>query len=258
MDDDQVARKNDAQVGSGGTAGADGPVAKKDEPDGIPQRRFSLPAGATKVLLVRHGASAHAHPDRPFPLKDGHGDPPLAPEGHEQARLVGARLAAEHAAGRTIDALYVTSLTRTHETAAPLAALLGLVPVEVPELREVHLGEWEGGALRLKAAEGHPLYTELLAQQRWDVIPGAESSEAFGERLWVGLRRVVASHPDQTVVAVVHGGVIGQLLADTVGVQGFTFAGAENTSISELVVDASGRWWLRRFNDTAHLDAPLP
>ena len=224
--------------------------------DGIPQRRFTPPPGATTVLLVRHGASAHAHPDRPFPLKDGHGDPPLAPEGHEQAQLVGARLAAEHDSGRTIAAIYVTSLTRTHETAAPLAQLLGMVPVEVPELREVHLGEWEGGALRLKAAEGDPRYFEILEQQRWDVIPGAESSEVFSERLWAGLRQVVAAHPDQTVVVVVHGGVIGQLLADTVGVKGFTFAGADNTSISELVVDAQGRWWLRRFNDTAHLDVP--
>ena len=208
------------------------------------------------MLLVRHGASAHAHADRPFPLKDGHGDPPLAPEGHEQARLVGDRLAAEHESGRTIAAIYVSSLTRTHETAAPLAALLGMEPVEVSDLREVHLGEWEGGALRLKAAEGDPVYFEVIERQRWDVIPGAESSEAFAARLWAGLGGVVAAHPDQTVVVVVHGGVIGQLLADTVGVQGFTFAGADNTSISELVVDAKGRWWLRRFNDTAHLDVP--
>ena len=224
--------------------------------DGIPQRRYSPPPGATRVLLVRHGASAHAHPDRPFPLKDGHGDPALAPEGHEQARMVGERLAAEHRAGRTIDAIYVTSLTRTHETAAPLAALLGLEPTEVPELREVHLGEWEGGALRLRAAEGDPRYFEVLEQQRWDVIPGAESSEVFSARLWAGIGRIVAAHPDQTVVAVVHGGVIGQLLADTTGISGFTFAGSENTSINELVVDAQGRRWLRRFNDTAHLDAP--
>ncbi|MFM7063320.1 MAG: histidine phosphatase family protein [Actinomycetes bacterium] len=244
--------------GSDGTGGAGGPDrAEVGEGAGVPQRRFAPPPGATTVLLVRHGASAHAHPDRPFPLKDGHGDPPLAPEGHEQAQRVGARLAAEHGAGRTIHAIYVSSLTRTHQTAAPLAALLDLAPTEVPELREVHLGEWEGGALRLRAAEGHPLYTELIERQRWDVIPGAESSEEFGARLWEGLRRVVAAHPDETVVVVVHGGVIGQLLADTVGVQGFTFAGAENTSISELVVDAGGRWWLRRFNDTAHLDLPL-
>jgi probable phosphoglycerate mutase len=244
MSNDPVAKESDPQVGG--------------ERGGVPQRRYSPPPGATRVLLVRHGASAHAHPDRPFPLKDGHGDPPLAPEGHEQARRVGERLAAEHAAGRTIDAIYVTSLTRTHETAAPLAGLLGIEPTEVPELREVHLGEWEGGALRLKAVEGDPRYLEVIEQERWDVIPGAESSEAFGARLWAGLGRVVAAHPDQTVVAVVHGGVIGQLLADTVGVTGFTFAGADNTSISELVVDAAGRWSLRRFNDTAHLDVPLP
>ena len=38
----------------------------------------------------------------------------------------------------------MTTLRRTHETAAPLAARLGLTPIVEPDLREVHLGEWEG------------------------------------------------------------------------------------------------------------------
>ena len=46
-----------------------------------------------------------------------------------------------------IDAIYVTTLRRTHETAAPLAARLGITPIEEPDLREVFLGEWEGGHL---------------------------------------------------------------------------------------------------------------
>ena len=49
------------------------------------QHRFAVPAGATEVVLVRHGASAAAVPDEPFPLLDGHGDPPLSPEGERQA-----------------------------------------------------------------------------------------------------------------------------------------------------------------------------
>ena len=61
--------------------------------------------------------------DAPFPLVDGRSDPALAPEGREQAERVAARLAA---AG--IDAIYVTTLRRTAETAAPLATRLGLVP----------------------------------------------------------------------------------------------------------------------------------
>jgi probable phosphoglycerate mutase len=37
------------------------------------------------------------------------------------------------------------------------------------------------------------------------------------------------------------------------GSRPFAFAGADNGSISELVVDSAGVWRLRRFNDTAHL-----
>ena len=94
-----------------------------------------------------------------------------------------------------------------------------------------------------------------MAAQRWDLIPGAEPLEDFDRRLQDGLSRIVEAHPDQTVVAVVHGGVIGQLLAHAVGIEGFAFVGADNASISELVVH-DGRQVLRRFNDTAHLDAP--
>ena len=118
-------------------------------PETYHQRQFALPPGATEVILVRHGASAPAVPGRPFPLLDGHGDPPLAPEGEAQAEQVAERLA-----GEGLSALYVTTLSRTHRTAAPLAARTGLEPVVVPDLREVSLGEWEGGEFRIRMAAG--------------------------------------------------------------------------------------------------------
>ena len=44
------------------------------------QRPFSLPLGATEIILVRHGASAHVTPGQLFPrTDDGWGDPALAP-----------------------------------------------------------------------------------------------------------------------------------------------------------------------------------
>src|SRR6059036_2845795 len=88
------------------------------------QYRFSLPEGATDLLIVRHGESAPARLDAPAPRVDGHSDPELAPEGREQAERLAERLAHEH-----IDAIYVTNLRRTAETAAPLAARLGLTPI---------------------------------------------------------------------------------------------------------------------------------
>lgn len=212
------------------------------------QHRFTRPHGATEVLLVRHGESAPVVPGVPIPQVDGHDDPALAPEGREQAERVGERLSRLR-----IAAIYVTPLRRTHETAAPLAARLGLTPVVEPDLREVNLGEWEGGAFRRNVAEGHPIAGRMFAEQRWDVIPGAEPGEAFGARVRAGLTRIVTAHRDQRVVAVVHGGVIGELVRQAVdGRRGFAFVGADNGSISHLVVH-DDRWIVRRFNDTSHL-----
>jgi probable phosphoglycerate mutase len=216
-------------------------------PEGFRQHRFVPPPGATTVLLVRHGESQPAHPDRPFALRDGHGDPPLDPVGVEQARLLGARLADER-----IDAIYVTNLVRTHETAAPLAQRLGLEPIEEAGLREVFLGDWEGGEFRARAAANDPIFARIWTEERWDVIPNAEKQEVFEKRVWDGFSRIVAAHPDQRVVVVSHGGVIGQLLHHITGARRFAFSGADNASISEVVA-LPERVILRRYNDVAHL-----
>jgi probable phosphoglycerate mutase len=216
-------------------------------PEGFRQHRFTPPPGATTVLLVRHGESAPAHPDRPFPMRDGHGDPPLDPVGERQAELLADRLARER-----IDGIYVTSLQRTHQTAAPLAQRLGIEMVEVPDLREVFLGEWEGGLFRVRAAEGDPVFRQIWEQERWDVIPGGEPLDAFDERVWRGFQQIVQRHPDERVMAVAHGGVIGQLLHRITGSRRFAFSGADNGSISEVVASPE-RIVLRRYNDVSHL-----
>lgn len=212
-----------------------------------PQHRFSAPPGATEILLVRHGESRAAIPGDPFPLVDGQGDPELAENGREQAQRVGERL--KH---HPIDAIYVTSLRRTHETAAPLAQHLGMTPLVEPDLREVHLGEWEGGLFRVKVAEGDPIYLQMQEEQRWDVIPGAESTDLLRARVSASLQRIHQKHPNQLVVAVVHGGVVGHILAEATGAQPFAFNGCDNGSISHIVI-LEDRVMVRRFNDAAHL-----
>jgi probable phosphoglycerate mutase len=218
-----------------------------DAPPEHRQVRFQTPPGATELLLVRHGESAAFRPDEPFPLVDGHGDPPLHPQGEYQAERVADRLADED-----IHAIYVTKLVRTAQTAAPLAARLGLTPVVDPDLHEVFLGEWEGGLLRQKAAEGDPTYLRVQEEHDWGHIPGAESWAALTERCLRGVGRIHAAHPDERVAVFVHGGVIGALLAHASGSRPFAFNGADNASIHHLVV-LDGDWRLRCFNDTAHL-----
>lgn len=214
-----------------------------------PQRPWVLPPDATEVLLVRHGASQAAVPGEPFEMVEGHADPPLAPEGQLQAQAVGARLAQDPP-----HALFVTPLRRTAQTAAPLAAATGLEPAVVEELREVNLGAWEGGELRIRAANGDPLFGQIFAEQRWDVIPAAEPMDTFASRVRAGLERVVAATgPGRRAAAVVHAGVIGEICHQATGSQRLAFVHVENSSVSRLVVFGDGRWLLRSFNDTSHL-----
>jgi 2,3-bisphosphoglycerate-dependent phosphoglycerate mutase len=223
-------------------------VTEQEDAKAYRQYRFALPEGATDLLLVRHGESAPARLDEPAPRVDGHSDPELAPEGREQAEQLADRLAHEH-----IDAIYVTTLRRTAETAAPLAKKLGIEPRVEPDLREIYLGEWEGVAFRKYVSEGHEIALQMFQEKRWDLIPGAETNDAFGARITAGLSRIVDAHPGERVVVVVHGGVIGQALALASGASPFDFLGADNASISQIVAMPKP-WVIRRYNDTAHLD----
>ena len=215
------------------------------------QQRFARPQGATEILLIRHGESRAATAEAPFPLVDGHGDPELHAAGRDQAQRIGERLRHE-----PISAVYVTNLRRTAETAAPLCTHLGLESNVEPDLREVFLGAWEGGVLRMKAHANDPLYQRMLTEQRWDVIPGAESWQALNTRIMAALSRIHARHPDALVAAVVHGGVIGHILAHATGARPFAFNGADNGSISHIVL-LGEQILVRRFNDSSHLTHEL-
>jgi probable phosphoglycerate mutase len=225
------------------------PADDATHPEGIRQHRFTAPPGATTLLIVRHGESAPEVRGQPFALKDGHGDPELHPVGRQQAQLLADRLQHE-----PIAAIYVTTLRRTHETAAPLARRLGITPIEEPDLREVFLGEWEGGRFRARALANDPIFQEIFRQERWDVIPNAEPLADFDERVWRGFQRIVAAHPDQQVMVVVHGGVIGHLLHRVTDSRRFAFSVADNASISEVVAGPD-RIILRRYNDVSHLSS---
>jgi probable phosphoglycerate mutase len=218
--------------------------------DSFEQSPYELPPGSTEVVLVRHGASEAAVVGNRFPLVDGHSDPALSEPGKAQAKMVAAALAkSEEASG-----LFVSTLRRTHETAAPLAEAIGLEPQVIPELREVFLGDFEGGEYRIRSGRGDPIVAQVFAEERWDAIPNGESWRDFGARLSAGIEQIVSTvGPNTSAVAVVHGAVIGQLCRQATESRPFAFVHSDNCSISRLVVFDDGRWLLRSFNDISHL-----
>jgi probable phosphoglycerate mutase len=93
----------------------------------------------------------------------------------------------------------------------------------------------------------------MFREERWDAIPGAESNDALRQRTVGAIEKIHADHPDEMIVAVVHGGVIGALVGHAAKAErGFAFVGADNGSIHHLVV-TDQRWMIRRYNDTGHL-----
>ncbi len=211
------------------------------------QHVYHAPKGAADLLLIRHGESEAARPGQSFAMKDGHGDPALHENGLIQAQAVGECLKNE-----PLSALYVTTLRRTHQTAAPLAAHLGLTPIVEADLREVFLGDWDGGEYRIRATQGDPAFARANKAQEYGEFPGAETTAALHARVRAGLLRIAGRHPDQRVGVVVHGGVIGAAMSIATGAAPFAFNGAANCSISRIVI-LGEEMTVRGFNDVTHL-----
>ncbi|GEA87951.1 histidine phosphatase family protein [Cellulomonas cellasea] len=151
-----------------------------------------------RLLLVRHGQT-YSNLGRNLDTAEPGAD--LTPLGERQARALPAALA-----GQGIDAVYVSNLVRTQQTAAPLARALGLTPHVRPGLREISAGE-------LEMADDLPsvrLYVETML--RWaggDLdarLPGGESGAATLRRFDDVVEEAVAS--SDVAVLVSHGAMI--------------------------------------------------
>lgn len=154
-----------------------------------------------RILLVRHGqtpANVRGELDTAAP------GPGLTDLGTRQAEAVVDALGHESIAG-----IYVSKLRRTHETAAPLAAALGLTPIELPGTHEIEAGNVEGlsdhASVRVYMGtvfawgSGDPSVT----------MPGGSDGHTFFARFDDAIAGIAAAHPaDATVVVVSHGAAI--------------------------------------------------
>ncbi|MDN5820074.1 MAG: histidine phosphatase family protein [Brachybacterium sp.] len=154
-----------------------------------------------RLLLLRHGQT----PSNVDGILDaGYPGPGLTALGRAQAAAIPDALQHE-----SIAALHVSRLVRTHETAAPLAAALGMSPQLTAGLEEISAGQLE---LR-RDAEAIAAYQDN--HSRWsageftDGLPGGETGRAFWDRYTGALRHIAALHAEDATVAVVsHGAAI--------------------------------------------------
>jgi probable phosphoglycerate mutase len=164
----------------GRSIGTDGP------PEGSP---------GTRLTLSRHGQTPWHAENRYC----GSSDVGLTPVGREQARAL-----ATWATNAAPTRLICSPMRRCLETAAPTAAALGLEPVVVDDLREVHFGIAEGRTLDEVEAD-HPGVVEAFrADPVRHTFVGSEPPADAARRVAGVLRELASSHPDESVLVVAH------------------------------------------------------
>ena len=141
----------------------------------------------TTVLLVRH-----ADIDLP-PSSD---DPPLNSAGHERAEML-----AHVAGGAGVTAILTSSLTRTKQTAGPLATRLGLGPREAPPPPVLASQLLSGTLGQVVVVAGH----SNTVPQIIDALGGSAVSLVIREREFDNLYVVTAGTAGFTLVRLKYG-----------------------------------------------------
>ncbi|GGR02895.1 bifunctional RNase H/acid phosphatase [Streptomyces netropsis] len=221
------------------------------EPKAVPVG-WAAPAdlGApTTFVLLRHGETALT-PQKRFSGSGG-SDPELSPAGRRQAEQAAAALAARG----TVQAVVSSPVRRCRETAAVVAARLGL-EVRIDEgLREADFGAWEGLTFA-EVRERHPDDLDAwLASSKAAPTGGGESFAAVARRVALSRDKLIARYAGRTVLLVTHVTPVKTLVRLALGAPPESLFRMELSaaSLSAVAYYADGNASLRLLNDTSHL-----
>ena len=152
-----------------------------------------------KIILFRHGESI----GNAKKIYLGHTDLDLSENGYAQARA-----AAEYFKNEKISAIYSSDLKRAYHTAMEHAKLRSIDVIPSQELREVHVGEWEGVYLDEVRAKW-PVEFDVEWKQKFgsSTPPGGEPVFNAGKRMHDKLLSIAKSEDGKIMVAA-HAAVI--------------------------------------------------
>ncbi len=202
----------------------------------------------TLLTLVRHGTTEWIEQGRLHGITDA----PLSARGRQEARL-----AAEALRGQHFDALYTSPLGRARETAEIVGQAVGLEPIPFDGLREMDFGWLEGSRL-FNFANDSPL--RRMFRSAWITLVVRLSGEPrphFGQRVAEAACEIARRHPDQRVLAVIHMGVRGAMLARLVDGDPSAWThydGWPACAFTEIEVHPAGKARLIHLNISDHLD----
>lgn len=149
-----------------------------------------------RLLLLRHGQT---HGNVRGALDTGEPGLGLTDLGHAQAHAAADALGPEH-----LDALYVSRLVRTHQTATPIGRLRKLPPVVRPGLEEIGAGHHEMATDRDAVTAYRSTVAEWVHGNLDPRMPGGETGHEFLSRYDDAIADVAAAGHESALV-VSHG-----------------------------------------------------
>ncbi|MFE4329330.1 bifunctional RNase H/acid phosphatase [Streptomyces sp. NPDC056831] len=231
-----------------GTAAAPTPTASSTAPQVGWAAAPDLGTPATFVLL-RHGETALT-PEKRFSGSGG-SDPELSATGRRQAERISQSLAARG----TIEEIVSSPLRRCRETAAAVAARLGLEVRIEDGLRETDFGAWEGLTFAEVRERYGPDLDAWLTSAKAAPTGGGESFAEVARRVAATRDRLTARYAGRTVLLVTHVTPIKTLVRLALGAPPEAMFRMELSaaSVSAVAYYSDGNVSLRLLNDTSHL-----
>src|SRR4051794_22596108 len=205
--------------------------------------RSAATAGSAEVELV---LVRHALPVRIDATDDGSpADPGLAERGVAQAARVTAAL--EH---DTVDAIYSSPALRAVQTAAPLAAALGLEVVIEPGIAEFDTAHSSYVPVEELKENQDPRW---LALKRGDLFGIGIDAEAFRARVVEAIERIASAHPGGRVVLFTHSGATNAAAGHVLGQERPIWFAPAYCSINRIAASRDGRRGIISLNETGHV-----
>ena len=186
-----------------------------------------------ELLLIRHG----------LPVRSAEtSDPPLSETGHDQARLVAARLAEE-----PIEAVFASTMRRAVQTAQPLAALGGHDLSTHPGIVEFDRGAGRYVPMEILKRDDYPAWQAFVADGY-----AADIGE-FQKVVVEAIEGIIAGHAGKRVAIFCHGGVINVWTAHVLGMAPRLFFEPGYASVHRYLCARSGERNVVSLNERAHL-----
>jgi len=163
---------------------------------------------ATRLHLLRHGQVEGFEEKR----YNGQSDVPLTAHGRQQSAAFAGRL--QHL---KLGGIYSSDLYRCRVAADQIALLQKVQPVYKEELRELHIGDWQGQTWYQLQHDYPELWQARLADIVHVAPPSGESLLQMAERVRPVIKQIVSAHCGEEIVVVAHGGVNRVVLLDAIG-----------------------------------------